>query len=81
MLYLLQLKQLKDFLSSFGLVETSSLFAVCGVNCKRLLWMIVDLLLKFNVTLIQLSFEDENYECSLLEEPFCFNELVWEQDP
>jgi len=34
--------------------------------------MILDLLLKFDVTLFQLSFEYKNYERSSLEEPFCF---------
>ena len=81
MLYLSTTEEIEDLFSSFRLVKTSNLFAVREVNCKRLLWLILDLLLKFNVTLIQMSFEDENYECSSLAEPFCFIELVWEQDP
>ena len=36
--------------------------------------MILDLLLNFDVTLIHLSFEDENRDCSSIEEPFCFIE-------
>jgi hypothetical protein len=70
----------EDLLSLFRLI-TSDLFTVCGVICKRLLCMILDLLLKFNVTLIQLSFEGEKYECSSLENPFCFIVLAKEQDP
>jgi len=46
----------------------------------RLLWMILGLLVKTDVTLIQLSLEDENCYCSSFEEPFCFIQLVWEQD-
>ena len=43
--------------------------------------MVLDLLVKTDVTLIQLSFEDENCYCSSFEEPLCFIQLVWEQDP
>ena len=42
--------------------------------------MILGLLVKTDVTLIQLSLEDENCYCSSFEEPFCFIQLVWEQD-
>ena len=43
--------------------------------------MILDLLVKNDVTLIQLSFQDESCYCSSFEEPFCFIQLVGEQDP
>ena len=42
--------------------------------------MILDLLVKNDVTLIQLSFEDENCYSSSFEDPFCFIQLVWEQN-
>jgi hypothetical protein len=61
---------LEDSLSLLRLLKTSGLFAVCGINCVRLLWVILDLLLKFDMTLIQLSFEDE-----------CCDYLSLEQNP
>jgi hypothetical protein len=49
--------------SSFTLVKISNLFVDCRVNCKRLLWMILDMLLKFDVTMMQLSLEIMNAHC------------------
>jgi len=47
---------LEDSLYLLRLVKTPNLFAVCGIKCMRLLWIIVGMLLKFDVTLIHLSF-------------------------
>jgi hypothetical protein len=58
---------LEDSLSLFRLVEISNLFADCGINFVGLLWIILDLLHKFDVKLIQLISDGENRERSLLE--------------
>jgi hypothetical protein len=67
---------LEDSLRYFRLVKTSNLFAFCGINCMRLLWIIQDLLVKFDVTLLQLSFETR--DCLSLEKLFYFIDLDWE---